>query len=187
MRETMERVYRAPVFDRYGSREVADAACECERHEGLHVCSPIHVVEVLRADGTPAASGETGELVVTLLTNHAMPLIRYRIGDMGAKAGRACSCGRGWPLLSDIKGRIGGMFVTADGGLVDPGLFTMSFYGNDLVAGFQMVQETVGHIRMTIVPAPGQARRDHRGVAGRDPRRLSRRDARPGRGDDRVD
>ena len=46
----------------------------------------------------PAAPGETGAILVTDLLNHAMPLIRYRIGDL-ALGGRSCPCGRhcrGW-------------------------------------------------------------------------------------------
>src|SRR5690606_34433406 len=68
MRERIEGVFRAPVFNRYGSREVGDVACECERHRGLHVCTPTHLIEVLGPDGGPVGPGEVGEVVVTLLT-----------------------------------------------------------------------------------------------------------------------
>ena len=83
IRQTIESVFQAPVFNRYGSREVGDIACECEAHSGLHVALPTQFVEILRPDGTAAGPGEIGEIVVTSLTNFAMPLIRYRIGIVG--------------------------------------------------------------------------------------------------------
>lgn len=152
MRETIRRVFRAPVFNRYGSREAGDIACECEAHEGLHVVAPTHYVEILRPDGTPAEPGEVGEIVVTLLTNYAMPLIRYRIGDMGAWAASDCSCGRPWPLLEQVTGRVSDAFVTRDGERVHGEFFTHLFYGEDWVQKFQVVQESVDRITIAVVP-----------------------------------
>ena len=118
MRERIQGVFRAGVFDLYGSREVASMAIECSRHEGLHVPLQAVLVEVLRDDGTPAKPGETGRIVVTSLANYAMPLIRYDIGDLGAWAEAPCGCGRVWPSLGAVTGRISDTFVTADGTLV---------------------------------------------------------------------
>jgi len=153
MRETIRRVFRAPVFNRYGSREVGDIACECEAHEGLHVSAPTHYVEILRPDGTPVDPGEVGEIVVTLLTNYAMPLIRYRIGDMGAWAASSCSCGRSWPLLSEVTGRVSDTFLTEDGKRIHGEFFTHLFYGEAWVQKFQVVQESVRQITIAVVPA----------------------------------
>lgn len=106
MRETVERVFKAPVFDRYGSRETGNIAFECREHDGLHVSAPTHYVEILRGDGTRAEPGEAGEIVVTALTNYAMPIIRYRLEDMGAWADHECTCGRSWPRIENIAGRV---------------------------------------------------------------------------------
>jgi len=153
MRKTIRRVFRAPVFNRYGSREVGDIACECEAHEGLHVSAPTHYVEILRPDGTPTDPGEVGEIVVTLLTNYAMPLIRYRIGDMGAWAASSCSCGRSWPLLAEVTGRVSDTFLTEDGKRIHGEFFTHLFYGEAWVQKFQVVQESVRQITIAVVPA----------------------------------
>ncbi len=80
MRETVERVFRAPVFDRYAAREFGAFAAERRGQAGM-VVAPVRLVEILRPDGTPAGPREEGEVVVTSLTSYAMPLIRYRIGD----------------------------------------------------------------------------------------------------------
>lgn len=157
MRETVERVFRAPLFDRYGSREVGDVACECARHEGMHVVAPTHVVEILRPDGGATAPGEVGQVIVTPLINHVMPLIRYRIEDMGAWAVTTCPCGHPWPLLGSLVGRESDFFVASDGALVDGGWVGLPFWGREWVERFQVVQEAVGHIRAIVVLRAGSA------------------------------
>jgi phenylacetate-CoA ligase len=151
-RTVIERAFGAPVFNRYGSRETGDLAGECEAHEGLHVCPVKDLVEILRPDGSPCEPGEYGEVVVTTLHNRAMPLIRYRIGDTARWADRACSCGRTWPLLADIGGRVTDFFVAGDGALVYGGYFTRLFYGKDWVRRFQVVQEQVDRVVLRVAP-----------------------------------
>lgn len=154
MREAIERAYGAPVFNRYGSREVGDIACECEAHKGLHVALPTHYVEVLRNDGSPAHPGEDGEIVVTCLTNFAMPLIRYRIGDMGSWAEGDCTCGRAWPRLREVSGRVMDAIICANGDSVTPTYFIrLMRLGNltDQIDKFQVIQESVKHITISIV------------------------------------
>jgi phenylacetate-CoA ligase len=155
MRETIRRVFRAPVYNRYGSREVGDIACECEAHEGLHVSAPTHYVEILRPDGTPTDPGEMGEIVVTLLTNYAMPLIRYRIGDMGAWAKSSCSCGRSWKLLKEVAGRVTDMFVRKDGSVIDGRLFNTFLWDIEFVKEYQVVQNKTESINIKIVLKEG--------------------------------
>ena len=59
-----------------------------------------------------------GAVLVTDLLNGAMPLIRYRIGDMAAWADGPCPCGRGLPRLERVAGRVTDFLVGADGRLV---------------------------------------------------------------------
>jgi phenylacetate-CoA ligase len=66
----------------------------------------------------PAAEGEMGSILVTDLLNYAMPLVRYRIGDLGAWAGGECPCGRGLPRLERVAGRVTDFLVGSDGRLV---------------------------------------------------------------------
>ena len=152
VREVVERVFRAPVFNRYGSREVNDVASECETHEGLHVSALTHYMEIVRPDGSPTEPGEVGEVVITPLTNYVLPLIRYRIGDMAAWAEESCSCGRNWPLLKTVVGRVSDMFIKADGTLVRGGYFTRLFYFREWVKKFQIVQNEHDHIVLRVVP-----------------------------------
>ena len=156
MRDTIGRVFRAPIFNRYGSREVGDIACECEAHRGLHVSPLTHYVEILRKDGTPAAPGEVGDVVVTSLFNYAMPIIRYHIGDMAVWAEEKCSCGRTWPLLRNVVGRTTDVFTRRDGTKVVPEYF-IHIIGVVLkpswLRKFQVIQEDYNRICLRIVPA----------------------------------
>jgi phenylacetate-CoA ligase len=77
MRETVERVFECPVFDRYGSRELMDMACDCEYHQGLHVNPYLQYIEILDENDQPCPPGKTGRIVVTQLHNPVMPFIRY--------------------------------------------------------------------------------------------------------------
>lgn len=155
MRTTLERAFRVPVFDRYGCREVGDIACECEAHRGLHVSLSTHYLEIVRPDGSPADPGESGEIVVTCLVNRAMPLLRYRIGDLGAWEQGACPCGRGWPRLRAVEGRLVETLVRADGGIVSPN-YLIHLLGVTLERGWvakcQFVQESPEALRVRIVP-----------------------------------
>ena len=170
-RAFIESVFRAPVFDRYGSREAGNMACECEHHRGLHVAVPTHRIELLRDDGTLAGPGETGEIVVTCFETFAMPLVRYRIGDRATWAEGPCTCGRAWPLLARVDGRVMDAFSTPGGGTIDGCYFTMGFFGRDWLEKFQVVQETPDLVRVFIIlrdPATPS------GVHRRRPRRVRR-------------
>lgn len=152
MRQTIERVFATKVFNRYGSTEVGDMACECERHRGLHVSSLTHLIEIVDHEGNPTKPGEIGEIVVTPLTNFAMPFLRYRIGDMGAWSTTWCDCGRGYPLLQEISGRVNDMFVDQAGRWIDGRLFLFFIDPLPFVKKFQVIQEDIELVKVLIVP-----------------------------------
>jgi phenylacetate-CoA ligase len=153
-RRVIEEVFGCPVTNRYGCEEVSLIACECERHHGLHVNADGVYVEVLR-DGRPARPGEPGSVVVTDLTNRAMPLLRYQVGDVAVPAERPCPCGRGLPLLERVDGREADYVVTADGELISGISLTENFALQvPGLAQLQIVQETVRRFRFRIVRGP---------------------------------
>ena len=157
MRGVIERVFRAKVFNRYGSREVGDIACESEAHDGMLICAPTHYVELLGPDGAPVAPGEAGEVVITNLVNFAMPLIRYRIGDMAEWAGQESGCGRHWPLLRGVTGRVSDYFTRVDGARVR--IPTAFFSEEPWIRKYQVIQEELSRVRLLIV-ADGPTPRD---------------------------
>jgi phenylacetate-CoA ligase len=154
-RRVIEDVFACPVTNRYGCEEVSLIACECERHEGLHVNADGVYVEVLR-DGRPAAPGEPGSVVVTDLTNRAMPILRYQVGDVAVWSERVCPCGRGLPLLERLEGREADYVVTSRGELIS-GISLTENFALEVpgVAQLQIVQETERHFCFRIVRGPG--------------------------------
>lgn len=160
MRKAIERVFNAPAYDRYGSGEVGQLAAQCERRSGLHVSVTTHHVEILRPDGSAAGPGEVGEIVVTPLLNLAMPLIRYRTEDLGAWMPGCCSCGRTWPMVTNLVGRAIDVFVTRDGRLVSGGLLiklvdAANFRHGDVVDRYQIVQEDRDRVTVRLLPRGG--------------------------------
>jgi len=155
MRDEIISAFGAPVFNRYGSREVGDMACECAHHGGLHVAAPAHVVEIMDDEGVPCPPGVMGHIVVTPLSNWAMPLVRYAIGDMGVWEDELCECPIKWPLLSQVYGRSSDILINDSGGRVHGEYFTHLFYGCTWVKQFQVVQESRGWLVVRIVKSEG--------------------------------
>lgn len=150
-REQIERVFRAPVFETYGSREFMLIAAECEQHRGLHLTAEHLHVELLDDQDQPVRDGEEGNVVITDLFNYGMPFIRYRTGDRAVSTHRPCACGRGLPLLSRIVGRQLDVIRTRDGRLVPGEFFPHLMKDFDCVRQFQVVQESPEAIRIRIV------------------------------------
>ncbi len=139
-RHLIEKVFHCKVLNRYGSREVGLIASECPQQSGLHINADNVLVEVVNAQGLPAAPGEVGRVLVTDLWNFAMPLIRYELGDMAAIQSESCACGRSLPLLANIAGRISDFLIAEDGRKVHGEYFTHLFYGEDKLQQFQLLQ-----------------------------------------------
>ncbi len=151
VRTRIEEVFQAPVFNRYGSREVGSVACNCKKSLGFHLIPDIHYLEILDNNGKEVKPGEAGNIIVTLLTNYTMPLIRYKIGDIGTLSEKNCPCGREWPFLEKVVGRISGHFKNKFGDFINAGLFYSLFHFKENIRQFQVIQETTDLILINLV------------------------------------
>ena len=151
VRARIEEVFRAPVFNRYGSQEVSDIACNCEKSPGLHLIPDIHYLEIVDDEGKEVKPGKEGNIVITLLTNYTMPLIRYKIGDRGILSDKNSQCGHGLPLLEKVVGRIRSNFKNKFGDHINGGVFIDLFYFRENIKQFQIIQETVDSISINLV------------------------------------
>ena len=97
--EIAQRVFGIPIATAYGASECGGVAQQC-RHGKLHLSVDQAVYEVVRADGSRAEEGEVGEIVLTTLNNFAMPLIRYKVGDLGTWSNEQCDCGSSLPVMT---------------------------------------------------------------------------------------
>ena len=152
-KKLIEGVFNCKVCNLYGSREVGDMACSCEKDEGLHIDIFNHYFEILNDRLEPCKPGESGKVYVTTLNNYSMPLIRYDIGDMAVPAkNEQCSCGRGLPLIEKVVGRSTSMIKTRKG-FFDGTALTTSFYFFESIKKYQFVQKRIDHIVINIVIA----------------------------------
>lgn len=151
-RNLISRVFLAPVFNRYGCREIGTIACECEQHNGLHVFAENQYVEITDETAEGCNSEEIGKVIVTNLNNYSFPFIRYEIGDMARKSDiEKCNCGRGLPLLEEISGRTIDNFIFPGGNIVHGHYFIFLFYGIKGVKKFQVIQEEIDKLKIKIV------------------------------------
>jgi len=154
MRETLERVFQCKVYNRYGSREIGNIACERPGYKGLWIPPWGNYVEVLDDQGHRVPDGTEGKIVITSLVNFAMPLIRYQIDDYGAllpqeqKEPKTSA-----QVFKAINGRVINQIRNKEGAHVNPGFLCGLFFFNDWVKQYQIIQKDVSHIVYRIVPA----------------------------------
>ena len=114
-KEKIEEVFSCKVFDYYGSNEQSIFIYTC-KNGNLHVSNKTGYLEVLDHYGNRTKKGKVGKMIITSLTSHFMPLIRYEIGDAcSVSNNQNCSCGSTGLVIDEIIGRDEDIFKTVDG------------------------------------------------------------------------
>jgi len=115
MREEIEEVLDVTAVDVYGLSEIIGpgVSIECEEvQNGLHVWEDHFYPEVVDpGTGEPLPEGEEGELVLTSLTKQALPVLRYRTGDMTSLTYEECDCGRTVVRMDNVTGRTDDLII----------------------------------------------------------------------------
>ncbi len=116
MREQIERTFNAVAYDIPGLTEMGGVGCvgfECPERHGLHMWEDCYIVEIIDPEsGEVLDEGEEGEIVYTSLCGEAMPLIRYRSGEVSAVVSREkCECGIEHMTVKRIRGRTDDMII----------------------------------------------------------------------------
>ncbi|MDQ1097940.1 MULTISPECIES: phenylacetate--CoA ligase family protein [Chryseobacterium] len=93
------------LFSTYASTEMSTAFTECEFQAGGHHHPELIITEILDDSGNPIAEGESGELTITTLGVEAMPLLRFKTGDIVQAHYEPCRCGRNTMRLGPVIGR----------------------------------------------------------------------------------
>ena len=101
----LESIWSAQLYSTYASSETITSFCECEAGKGGHLLPDLGYVEILDENDSPLPLGEVGEVVVTPFAISAMPLIRFKTGDISFLIDTPCECGRNTPRLGPILGR----------------------------------------------------------------------------------
>ena len=160
----IEEAFGRPVTNRYGCEETSLIACECEEHRGLHLNADGVYAEVVPDDRLDAGPG-AGRLLLTDLTNRAMPLVRYQVGDVVVPTDRRCACGRGLPLIERVVGREADYVLTPGGTLIS-GISLTDHFATEIrgAAQVQIVQEKLTFLRLRMVPGDGFGPDSHRQI-----------------------
>lgn len=113
------------LYSTYASTEMSTAFNECEQHMGGHHHPELIIAEVLDENEAPVAAGEIGELVITTLGVEAMPLLRFKTGDMVQAYFGNCECGRNTMRLGPVVGRKKQMIKYKGTTLYPPAIFNI--------------------------------------------------------------
>ena len=148
-RERIEKAFGCKVFNRYGSREFATIAHECECGNSHITMERVYVEVASEEDRRWGVV--PGELIVTDLDNNGMPMIRYNIGDMGVlEDANSCRCGRGLCLLKEVTGRTFDVIKTPSGAMFPGTFWTILSKAVSGVVQLQVVQKKIDEIEMNI-------------------------------------
>ncbi len=121
-RKLIEDIFECKICDQYGCTEMAHFISQCE-YGTYHMHPEFGIIEVVDKEGNIVQNEKQGEIICTSFINKAMPLIRYRLGDSITLSNKKCSCGRNFPVVSQIIGRTDDILITPDGrplGRLDP-------------------------------------------------------------------
>ena len=161
LREQCREAWGARVVDMYSSREIGYLALQCPEQEHYHVQSENVLVEILDEQGLPCRESEIGRVVISTLHNFATPLIRYELGDY-AKAGGACPCGRGLPVITHILGRVRNMMTMPDGTRRWPNFMLDKAHSDLPPAQMQIVQTALDTLELRAVPSRPLSAEEHK-------------------------
>lgn len=139
-RNLLEDFFCTKVYNQYSLTEAGHVACECKLKNGLHFESDRILIEIVR-DDVVVPNGNVGEIVITDLTNYAMPIIRYKTGDFGKIHKNKCTCGVLYPKLELTKCRTIYYFQKEDGTLYNPSPMSKNFTSLNLKQ-YQLIQHT---------------------------------------------
>jgi phenylacetate-CoA ligase len=144
MRAELESLWGLTALDFYGLSEVIGpgVAGECiEGRPGLHVNEDHFLPEIIDAEtGEPHPPGHEGELVLTSLTKEALPMLRYRTGDITSLDSTPCPCGRTTVRIARIKGRSDDMLVIKG----------VNVYPSQLEAALLAVEDVAPHYQLLV-------------------------------------
>ena len=151
-RKVMEDAFKCRVFDQYGSAESVVFASECQ-YGTMHIEPEYGILEVLTEPGEIKPTGE-GELIATTLLNDAMPLIRYRIGDLGEITEESCQCGRETAVLKELHGKVGAVIIN-EGRQAPTAAIAIAFEYLEGIKNAQIIQNEPGAVIVKLVKKAG--------------------------------
>jgi len=148
MRKHIENAAGIKAYDIYGLAEIIGpgVGIECEQQDGLHIFEDHFLPEIIDpATGQPLPCGVEGELVLTTLSKHAMPMIRYRTRDLTALMPETCACGRTIRRIRRISRRSDDMLIIRG----------VNVFPSQIEAALLAVEGTLPHYQIVLTRTHG--------------------------------
>lgn len=155
-RDDFAKIFDCDVIDEFSSEELQSIAYQCseKKYHEVSDCTYIEILE-LNSDKT-APMGEIGEITGTCLLNHAMPMIRYRQGDLATLTVTDCACNKCTPILKHLEGRKNSSFLKRNGEIIPSGKLLDWAYSLVLdksykISEYKIIQESFEAVTILIV------------------------------------
>lgn len=156
-RQKLKEVFKCEIANQYGCHEANSIAFECP-HNKLHCMEDNIYVEIVDNEGKEVQDGKDGSIIITTLNNHAMPFIRYKIGDRGVidHNHAVCKCGNKSPVLKLSSGRVNDYIVLSDGSRINAYIFvraieTVNIKLDNIILQFRVVQKEYAYFIVYLV------------------------------------
>jgi phenylacetate-CoA ligase len=153
-RREIEEVLGARLYNHYTHWERCASVLECEAGR-MHAQLDYGFHEILGEDGQPVPPGVSGVVTVTTMHNLAMPLIRYRTGDIASWSAEPCTCGQPFPVINRIEGRQTDYLVAPDGKLISGTFAAAALWPLPHLLYSQIIQRELGKVEVRIVKGAG--------------------------------
>lgn len=150
-RSQIENCFQARLYDVYGSTEFKEVAWQCR--EGRYHVNFQNVYLETESNESMDPSG-SGRLLISSLTNYAMPLLRFDIGDQAELGQGPCPCGRQSTYLRNIQGREADFIQLSNGKRISPYLLTMTIEAHPAIQKYQIVQKSATDLDIEFVARP---------------------------------
>jgi phenylacetate-CoA ligase len=141
------------ILSTYQSIESGMIGFECTEHAGFHRNEDFCPVRIVDADGEAVPAGQSGDVVISDLTNRATMLLNYRLGDL-AGTRPDCTCGIRLPMLSFLEGRTVEWVMDAEGRRAPPQAVKALLRRETEVRRYQVINRAPGRFDVALVVAP---------------------------------
>lgn len=156
MRPTIEDAFKCPIYDFYGSAERVCYIFTCEKGN-YHINPEYGYTELIPVDKT---NPQRCKVIATGFWNKSMPLVRYDTGDIVLRSEEKCLCGRSFPIIESIEGRLADSIKTPSGKELGPAILTHLLYGTNNILESQLIQEQIGTLYIDYVPTKKFSEKD---------------------------
>jgi len=149
LKAEVAKVWGIEYHEVYGLSEIIGpgVSCSCKYSQRLHIFEDHFLAEIIDPKtGETMPEGERGELVITTLTKHALPIIRYRTGDITSIIKEPCKCGRTHARMESIVGRADDMLIVNGVNIYPSQVEHVIANSEGVTLNYQIIADKKGHL-----------------------------------------